>query len=367
MKKNNVLVILSIIVSILLTSCLTKVDLQKKGSLNLTIKWTKVSVENKSINKAIKAGTDNIIVTITKYGNPEITQSRTINHSNESYHSVEFTNLVEGKWILKVSFRTGTSEISAYEDTFDVLSDAPTIVQTSIGGLKKIINTYVPTNYPEMYIIDGAENVEWGYLAVKYEGNVYSDISPDEATVVFLLSDNREFSSFVTYPAYSIVPKGNPAETYINISSSGSGLNKSTKYYWKALVLSDSSGVEQMVESSVFSFTTRLPYLPEKIQAPYSTSVSDGAIDVISGQLSVPTVSTYPVDPSPQLSYVFYVSSSSAFENFTTQPGLVDGYVIGPPVYMFPPNTKYYWKVRAENLEEGYTDSNIFSFTRGIN
>ena len=362
MKKNIIL----IIVLVLLTSCLTKIDLEKKGSLNLTIKWPKASSEVKAVNRAIKVGTTTIVVTIHQKGKPETTQTRTITHSNEAYHNVEFTGLIEGKWHLVIVGKDSSDMvISEYEDTIEVLEDAPTIVQTSIGGLKKIFEPYIDTAYPEQYIADGATNVNGGYLSVQYQGNVDNYINPDEAYVTFFLSDDIEFTSASAFVYPSVVNKGNEALKFVSTTSSPGALSKNTKYYWKALVLSDSSGTEQMVESSVFSFTTRLPYLPEKITTPYPTSISDGAIDVLFGSLQVPTVLTYPVDPTPDLSYVFYISSSSAFENFTTEPGFADGYVNGPSVSILPEGTKYYWKVRVENSGEGYTDSSIFSFTKG--
>lgn len=254
MKKNIVLIILSIIVSILLTSCLTKIDLEKKGSLNLTIKWPKVSVENKSINKAIKAGTTTIIVTIHQQGKSETTQTRTITHSNEIYHSVEFTNLVEGKWHLSIVGKDSSgTEISSYGDLLDITADAPTIVQTMFGAPNKIM---LPSS---MYGIqnEGIMDYQYGQLAVDNPGNSYNDSSITNSAI-FFVSENMDFSTNVSGSPFEVNPMQSypqtPTMVNIGISDANIIIENNKTYYWKVMVINDYG----YRESNVFSFNTQI-------------------------------------------------------------------------------------------------------------
>jgi len=245
-----------IIIVLLFSSCLTKVNLERTGSLILALKVSESDLEATSISRSINSSTSTIDVVIHQKGKPETSQTITITHNNENLkHEVSFSDLIEGQWHLLVTFKDSSGQtINSYEDYFEIAVNTPTIIQTAAGGLKKITEVYEDIAYQGMYISDGATNVLSGQIGVVYLGNVYSNISPDEAMITFLIADNPSFINPITYLYPYSVYKGNIATNsgiYVN-----DGFSPNTKYYWKVIVVSDSTGTEQVRESNIFTFTT---------------------------------------------------------------------------------------------------------------
>lgn len=250
----------------LFTSCFNRITLDKTGTLVLAVKFPNEQVVSTNKSRAISTSTSSIEIVIHQVGKPETSQSKTITHnSSDSKHEIEFNELVEGNWHLVITFKdTNSNVITVYEDLIKITSEEPTVVQTAVGGLRKITEAYSDPMYPEMYIPDGATGVMSGNFGIVYLGNLYTspEVLYDEAYVTFLLSDNEEFSSVQTYVYPYPVQKGYLVISQFN-NVVGDGFLPNTKYYWKAIVVSESFGTEQMIETNVFTFTTG-----ELIQGP---------------------------------------------------------------------------------------------------
>ena len=377
MKKNIIIMFISLVISVLLTSCLTKIDLEKKGSLNLTIKWPKLSTETQANSRAIKVGTTTIVVTIHQQGKPETTQTRTITHSNEAYHSVEFTDLTEGKWHLSIVGKDISGEtISEYVELIDITEDAPTIVQTKFGAPKKI--EYVNPNSSPSIIQDGAVmTTEFGELSAFYQGNTYNDNTIPLTEVRIQVSEDSDFETEINNSPYIISDSMSlgyiedlmsPISIGVGFIDSYFNLEPSTKYYWRIIVTNEYGSTT----SKVFSFTTRTKYIPNQVTSVASSSVPNGATNVLTGNLlAINDPGTSPSSTMTNSCY-FYISTSTDFSSpdIQTSTTFIDGVAsipvtVGVGTGLLQGNTLYYWKVIVSN-SDGSTSSNIFSFTTGL-
>lgn len=252
MKKISL--ILAII--LLLTSCFTRVNIEKKGSINLAINWPKTEISS-NINKNIKSETTKITVKIYPLGTPALYQEETIYHTDESSHSVEFKNLAEGKWFVSIMcYDTTVSDIapiSFYGDIIEVTANEATEVSTNFGSPRKVLE---PSQYS---VSDGAIGVESCWLAIDNLGSTHiNDTTNSSVYVTFYLSTDVAFTSpvAISYP-YSSVPQlvleGNEAGVgTFGLIDSTFLLEPNTTYYWEA-VLTNAVG---STTSSTFTFTT---------------------------------------------------------------------------------------------------------------
>ena len=143
MKK----IIFLIMTMLVFTSCLTKVNVDNKGSLNLSIKAPESITKN--LNKTILANTDKILITIyTEAGGNFVEYSQEITGiSAGNTYSAEFKDLTVGNWGVNIECKdvTGTS-ISSYSDSVNITSNAPAYITHIFGSPNKIylISSSIP-------------------------------------------------------------------------------------------------------------------------------------------------------------------------------------------------------------------------------
>lgn len=136
MKK----IIFLIMTMLVFTSCLTKVNVDNKGDLNLSIKWPESS-DSKSASKALLPNTDKILITIyTEAGGNFVEYSQEITGiSAGNTYSAEFKDLTVGNWWINIECKDATGAfISSYSDSVNITNDAPTYMTHIFGSPNKI-------------------------------------------------------------------------------------------------------------------------------------------------------------------------------------------------------------------------------------
>jgi len=253
MKK----IIFLIMTMLVFTSCLTKVNVDNKGDLNLSIKLP--ATTNKSISKTIPVGTDKIEIYLhNTETSAEI--SRTISHSDGQVHQLEFTDMQTGNWILDVALYSGTSQLGGYYDNITISSETPTVVSHSFGSPNAISYVYDDSvgASANLYFGDGETGLNSGYLAVYDSGSSLNNIS-ELNTAVFYVSTKEDFSTNVLSSSpINSSGQGYPISIFVStttIDGLSEMLTPNTKYYWK-VILTNSIG---STTSKTFSFTTGQP------------------------------------------------------------------------------------------------------------
>lgn len=247
-----------------LLSCMTKVDLEQKGRINLLVQWPNtnsvITSESSSISRAIKEGTTSITVKIHPKGNPSGFQEKIITNTGANKYSVNFDNLTEGMWHILITAKDDTGNIlTEYEDFVEVNSNKDSTVKTDFKGLRNLfIYEDMGSGY---YINDGTLNVEYGSLGIMFKG--FQDLSINELilsnpnpnnTFEFRLS---KYSDFREYNHYS--QQLDYVRDYflsVGILDSLNPLEQDTKYFWKAIATIEYNGSSYTKESPVYSFTT---------------------------------------------------------------------------------------------------------------
>ena len=238
------------------TSCLTKVNVDNKGDLNLSIKLP--TTTDKSISKTIPVGTDKIEISLH---NTETSSqiNRTISHSDGQIHQLEFTDMQTGNWILDVTLYSGTSPLGGYYDNITISSETPTVVSHSFGSPNAINFVYDdPIGASNLYFGDGETGLSLGNLAVYDSGSSLNNIT-ELNTAIFYVSTKEGFSSNVLSSSpINSSGQGNLISIFVSTTTTD-GLPEmlvpNTKYYWK-IVLTNSIG---STTSKTFSFTTGQP------------------------------------------------------------------------------------------------------------
>lgn len=259
MKKYRVLIV--VLVLILMTSCLTKIDLNKAGSFNITIKWPKnsqASLSNNTNGRILTNNVETVIVSMYQLTKPENVFSKSVNHTNEPYHIIEFKGLLEGKWHFSVTCKDNTgTDLSKYEDEIDIVNGASTIVQTNFGLPKIIENVY---NNPNI-IQNSALNVISGNLGVISPESTYSsDIELGKTNITFEVSTSDKFETIL----YSILYPGNLTSQKVSsgelcqigsfgVIGSSYPIEYGKKYYWRV----KAENTVGYIYSKTFSFTTK--------------------------------------------------------------------------------------------------------------
>lgn len=252
MKK----IIFLIMTMLVFTSCLTKVNVDNKGDLNLSIKWPESS-DSKSVSKALLSGTDKVEIYLNYNGDQHMEPIIRIieNVSSGNTYSVEFADLLVGEWTISVNTYSGSTQNGSYSDTITISNDNPTYVTHKFGSPQKITSLYYDLS--ASYINDGAENVTAGVLAVYSTSSSYmNEPSYDQMNIELVISKYSDFRNNIyeiTYPIGSTqmpVSPGTLVEFFIG--DSPYILESNTKYYWKILETNSIA----TTESKVFSFTT---------------------------------------------------------------------------------------------------------------
>mgnify|MGYP003543013028 CR=1 FL=1 len=244
MKK----IIFLIMTVLVFTSCLTKVNVDNKGDLNLSIKWPESS-DSKSASKIIKTGTTDIVITITNSLNQNEFYTKIVKHNSDidSTHNVEFNDLSIGNWNLEILCKDSSgASISQYKDIIAITSDNSTLVTTNLGAPQKILEPY--------------ENIASGgyiYLGVVYPGSTDLEIisASDSAILTIYISKSENFDNIIYSNEYpSQVNKNSTA--FWSINYPGNGLENNTKYYWKVMEQGSGGALQINTTSKTFSFTT---------------------------------------------------------------------------------------------------------------
>lgn len=249
MKK----IIFLIMITLVFTSCLSKVNVDNKGDLNVSIKLPDTT--NKSISKMIPTGTDKIDIYL--YNNETSTAiNRTISHTDGQVHQLEFVDMQTGNWILDVTLYSGTSQIGGYYDSITISSEAPTLISHTFGSPSAVNSPYDDTvgATSNLYFGDGEIGLSSGYLAVNDLGNSLN--TTELNTAVFYVSTKEDFSSNVLSSSpINSSGQGFPISIFVStttIDGLPEMLTPNTKYYWK-VILTNSVGA---TTSKIFSFTT---------------------------------------------------------------------------------------------------------------
>lgn len=259
MKKYRVLLLVMVLV--LLTSCLTKIDIAKVGNFNITIKWPKTSKNtesNNNVGRIIKDSVETVTVSMYQLTKPDSIFSKTVAHTNELYHNIEFSGLIEGKWHLSVICKDNSgNELSNYEDEIDITNGASTVVQTNFGLPKVIGNVYDDVNV----IQDGATNVLIGKLGIISPTSTYpSDLELGKTNITFEVSKSDKFDTIITTINYVGNLTGQKVAAGENCQTNTFGvvgayylLDYATKYYWRV----KAENTVGYSYSKTFSFTTK--------------------------------------------------------------------------------------------------------------
>ncbi len=288
MKK----IIFLIMTMLVFTSCLTKVNVDNKGDLNLSIKWPESS-DSKSVSKALLSGTDKVEIYLF-HPATHTSINRTLTHADGQTHNEEFKDLPEGVWDININTYTGSTLNANYFDFITISNDKPTYVTHKFGSplpVTRVLDGII--NFGTMnwnFIGDGKEitDTQTYYIGFipksSYNVSGYTPTTEyDDITVKFIISKDPKFEKdFVqfedTQPPYSIVNYytttalyqdfgygENYAKVTLTIGTGAAGseltqynLTNNTTYYWKA-ILSNVGTTPTIVESNVFTFKTNMP------------------------------------------------------------------------------------------------------------
>lgn len=248
-----------------LLSCMTKVDLEQKGRINLLVQWPNtnsvITSESSSISRAIKEGTTSITVKIHPKGNPSGFQEKIITNTGANKYSVNFDNLTEGMWHILITAKDNTGNIlTEYEDFVEVNSSKDSTVKTDFSGLSNLF-IYEDLIY-NSYVRDGTTGIISTSLAINFKG--FNDKTINEllfqspllnSNIKFLWSTYSDFSIITGEYSYP-VSYATMAMVNVGIIDSIYVLNSNTKYYWKAIATIEYNGSSYTKESPVYSFTT---------------------------------------------------------------------------------------------------------------
>lgn len=249
MKK----IIFLIITMLVFTSCLTKVNVDNKGDLNVNIKWP--SSDSKSISKALLPNTEKIrIVVFNDLGTQYIEEVDGV--SGNSY-SVEFENLTEGEWMVDIMCEDSTATvISSYNESVTITSETPSYITYTFGSPNKIYSV----SY--LSILDG------GVATIGSPSSIAVDVSQTSNsnsiayalnTATFYMSETNDFSTLVSGTPFvrdisNITSVGTASATIIaSVSAPDITVQVGKKYYWKVKIKNSIGSTE----SSVFSFTVQ--------------------------------------------------------------------------------------------------------------
>lgn len=271
MKK----IIFLMMTMLVFTSCLTKVNVDNKGDLNLSIKWPESS-DSKSVSKALLSGTDKVEIYLF-HPATHTSINRTLTHADGQTHNEEFKDLPEGVWDININTYTGSTLNANYSDFITISNDNPTYVTHKFGspnGVSYPLNGYYS---PYDYIGDGGiiSFASPYYIGIENKGCTYSVSSSydlitgntnyDTITARFIVSKDSKFEKdFVQFETIGANPTfenyyeitGQPYGAYIGAPVSlDVNLSPNTKYYWK-VILTNSIG---STTSTTFSFTTGQP------------------------------------------------------------------------------------------------------------
>ena len=137
-------------------------------------------------------------------------------------------------------------------------------------------------------------------------------------------------------------------------SCSYSGLDGSTKYYWKVIVYNGSGG---SIQSDTWNFTTKAdPTAPSKPSSP--TPANNATNVATSGTFKWSTAAN---DGGSTLNYDLYLDTNSSFSNVSTPYKKGSGKTCS--YSNLKAGTKYYWKVIAYNGSGKHTWSDVWNFT----
>ncbi len=253
MKK----IIFLIMTMLVFTSCLTKVNVDNKGDLNLSIKWPE-SLDSKSVSKALLSGTDKVEIYLF-HPATHTSINRTLTHTDGQVHNEEFKDLPEGVWDLHIDTYSGSTSNGNYFDFITISNDNPTYVTHNFGSpnaVNYVFDDQVGTS--NLYFGDGETGLNSGYLAIYDSGSSLNNIT-ELNTAIFYVSTKEDFSSNVlsSNPVNPLV-QGDLISIFVStttIDGLSEMLTPSTKYYWK-VVLTNSIG---STTSKTFSFTTGQP------------------------------------------------------------------------------------------------------------
>lgn len=242
MKK----IIFVTLLTLFFTACLTRVDLENKGDLAISIAWPESTATN-TISKTIKSGTASIKIQLSKENETTITEI--INHSYGETHTYEHKNMTVGDWTLVVSCFDGAngsgSSTGQITKTVTISANSPTRISTNFGSPIKNLTPYSTS------IQDGAQT-NGGSLIIENLGNSYNESTLD-SSVKFYLSDNMNFTSNVkTYDVGTMTNSQTTVAATVGYNFSAFTVVPNKTYYWK-VILTNTYG---SAESNIFKFTT---------------------------------------------------------------------------------------------------------------
>ncbi len=251
MKK----IIFLIMTMLVFTSCLTKVNVDNRGDLNLSIKWPESS-DSKSVSKALLSGTDKVEIYLF-HPATHTSINRTLTHTDGQIHNEEFKDLPGGTWDLHIDTYSGSTPNGNYFDFISISNDNPTYVTHKFGSPNAITSVYDDSigASGNLYFGDGEIGLASGDLAIYDSGNSLNN-SSELNTAIFYVSTKEDFSSNVlsSSPINSL-GQGYLISIFVS-TTTADGLPEmlvpNTKYYWK-IVLTNSIG---SATSKIFSFTT---------------------------------------------------------------------------------------------------------------
>lgn len=255
MKK----IIFLIMTMLVFTSCLTKVNVDNKGDLNLSIKWPESS-DSKSASKALLPNTDKILITIyTEAGGNFVEYSQEITGiSAGNTYSAEFKDLTVGNWWINIECKDATGAfISSYSDSVNITNDAPTYMTHIFGSPNKIYSVSSSSSIPDGGVgtISGQTSLA---VDVSQTDNTNSTAYALD-TATFYVSEQSDFSTLVSGTPFvrdisGITSMGTASATVIaSVSPPDITVQSGKTYYWKVKI-KNSIGA---TESSVFSFTVQ--------------------------------------------------------------------------------------------------------------
>lgn len=250
MKK----IIFLIMTMLVFTSCLTKVNVDNKGDLNLSIKWPESS-DSKSASKALLPNTDKIrIMVFNDLGTQYIEE---INGVSGSSYSVEFKDLAEGEWMVDIMCEDSTATvISSYYESITITNEKTTYITHIFGSPNKIYSV------SSLSILDG------GVATVGSPASIGVDVSQTDNTnstayaldtATFYVSEQSDFSTLVSGTPFvrdisGITSMGTASATVIaSVSAPDITVQSGKTYYWKVKIKNSIGSTE----SSVFSFTVQ--------------------------------------------------------------------------------------------------------------
>ncbi len=246
MKKILSLIILLIV----LTSCLAKVDLEKDtGSLSINIGAN--TSQKSNISRAISSDTTKIYINLFQPStHTEIT--REIAYTQGQSYNLTIDNLTEGVWDLHISTYNEIStplQTGEYSELIEIYSNKNTLVSHKFGAPKKI-------QFPSLNSVQDREIINGSrYLSVDNPGNSLNDSLKSNNGIIYI-SDKSDFTNILYTTSFILDMSVHSFSININdIMGSDFMYQYDKTYYWK-VVLSNDIGT---TESKVFSFTTEIP------------------------------------------------------------------------------------------------------------